>query len=94
MKHIRHFENFTGAQDQMLKWKILRFLLRKEDGCSVQELFGNFPQEQETVQALQQLIMKDYTLFDDQTGIYKSSLLAKEHIKILPERFVIPRLLV
>jgi hypothetical protein len=94
MKHLQRYENFTStSDDQSLKWKVLRFLLRKEEGCSLQEIFGNFPQQSQTEKALQQLIVKDYALFDNRTGIYKSSLLAKEHTKILPERFLIPPLL-
>jgi hypothetical protein len=94
MKHLQRYENFTStSDDQRLKWQVLRFLLRKEEGCSLQEIFGNFPQQSQTEKALQQLILKDYALFDDRTGIYKSSLLAKEHTKTLPERFLIPPLL-
>lgn len=93
MKHLQRYENFISTNDdQTLKWKVLRFLLRKDEGCLLQEIFGNFPQKPETEKAIQQLIVKGYALLDDQTGIFRSSLLAKEHTKILPERFLFPRL--
>ena len=84
MKYIKAYEQYVVPayeSEPILKWDILKFLSNRNEPCSLSEILGNFPNEEETKEALQALSAKSYV--ETENGIYKSTRDGSEFIQIL-----------